>query len=201
VEPNASWLVVGLGNPGPEYEKTWHNLGFLAMDRLAVRNGIRITRPDSKALIGTGRISGSDVIVAKPQTFMNLSGSSVKMLVDKHGISGERLIVVHDELDLPWTGVRIRPKGSAAGNHGMESLIRSLGTQEFTRVRLGIHPGHTLKDGAEFVLSPIRKAQLEELDELLDYTASAVESIIAEGVEKSMTKFNRRARGETQEEK
>jgi PTH1 family peptidyl-tRNA hydrolase len=201
VDANATWLVVGLGNPGPDYERTWHNLGFLAADRLAQRNGIRITRPDSKALIGAGRISGVEVILAKPQTYMNLSGSSVQMLVDKHDIALERLVVIHDELDLPWTGIRIRPKGSAAGNRGMESLIRSLGTQEFTRIRMGIHPGHPVKDGAEFVLSPIRKAQLEELDVLLDHTAAAVESIIAEGVDKSMTKFNRRARGESQEEK
>lgn len=200
MEPSNTWLVVGLGNPGPQFERTPHNLGFLVVDRLAERNGIRITRPDSKALVGNGRISEADVLLAKPQTYMNLSGSSVKPLVEKHGIDPGRMVVLYDELDLPWTGVRIRPKGSAGGHHGMESLIRSLGTQEFTRVRLGIHPGHPVKDGAEFVLSQMRKAQLEELDELLDHAAAAVESIIAEGVDKSMTRFNRRARG-AQEEK
>lgn len=202
MEPTGGWwLVVGLGNPGPQYERTYHNLGFMTVDRLAERNGIRISRPDSRALVGAGRISGADVMLAKPQTFMNLSGQAVKALVDKHGIALNRLVVVYDELDLPWTGVRIRPKGSAAGNHGMESVIRALGTQEFTRVRLGIHPGHPVKDGAEYVLSTIRKAQLEQLEELLDHAAAAVESIIAEGVDQSMTKFNRRARGGTQEEK
>jgi PTH1 family peptidyl-tRNA hydrolase len=109
-------------------------------------------------------------------------------------------VVVYDELDLPWTGARIRPKGSAAGHHGIESVIKSLGSQDFPRLRLGIHPGHPVKDGAQYVLSPFRKAQLLEMDELLDHAAGAVESIIAEGVEKSMTKFNRRARGLTQEE-
>ncbi len=188
------WLIVGLGNPGPEYERTQHNLGFLVMDHLGERNSIRITRHDSKALIGVGSIAGQPVILAKPQTFMNLSGSSVKALAEKHGVETSQIVIVYDELDLPWTGVRIRPKGSAAGNHGMESVIRSLGTQDFPRVRLGINPCHPVKDCAQYVLSPLRKAQLQDLDELLDHTAGAVESIIAEGVEKSMTKFNRRAR-------
>jgi peptidyl-tRNA hydrolase, PTH1 family len=195
------WLIAGLGNPGPEYERTQHNLGFLVVDRLGERNSIRITRQDSKALTGVGTIAGHPAILAKPQTFMNLSGSSIKALAEKHGVDASQIVLVHDELDLPWTGVRIRPKGSAAGNHGIESVIKSLGTQDFPRVRLGIHPGHPVKDGAQYVLSPFRKAQLEDLDELLDHSAAAVESIIAEGVEKSMTKFNRRARGLNKEEK
>jgi PTH1 family peptidyl-tRNA hydrolase len=194
------WLIVGLGNPGPEYELTQHNLGFLVIDRLAERNGIRVTRHDSRALIGTGSIAGQPVILAKPQTFMNLSGTSVRALAEKHGVDASQIVLVYDELDLPWTGVRVRPKGSGAGNHGIESVIKSLGTQDFPRVRVGIHPGHPVKDGAQYVLSPFRKAQLKDLDELLDHTAGAVESIIAEGVEMSMTKFNRRARGLNKEE-
>jgi peptidyl-tRNA hydrolase, PTH1 family len=194
------WLIVGLGNPGPEYERTQHNLGFLVIDRLGERNSIRITRQDSKALTGMGKIAGQDVILAKPQTFMNLSGPSVKALAEKHGVESSRIVIVYDELDLPWTGVRIRPKGSSGGHHGMDSLIRSLGTQDFPRIRLGIHPGHPVANGAQYVLSPFRKSQLQELDELLDHGAGAVESIIAEGVEMSMTKFNRRARGLNKEE-
>jgi PTH1 family peptidyl-tRNA hydrolase len=193
-------LIVGLGNPGPEYERTQHNLGFLVIDRLGERNAIRVTRQDSQALTGVGKIAGHDVMLAKPQLFMNRSGPSVKALTEKHAIEVSKVVVVYDELDLPWTGVRIRPKGSAAGHHGIESVIKSLGSQDFPRLRLGIHPGHPVKDGAQYVLSPFRKAQLQELDELLDHAAGAVESIIAEGVEKSMTKFNRRARGLTQEE-
>ncbi len=194
------WLIVGLGNPGPEYERTRHNLGFLAIDRIAARNSIRVTRPDSRALVGLGSISGQDVILAKPQTFMNRSGPAVEALAGKYEVEISKIVVVYDELDLPWTGVRIRPKGSAGGHHGIESVIGSLGTQDFPRLRLGIHPGHPIKDGALYVLSPIGKAQLQELDELLDHAAGAVESIIAEGVEKSMTKFNRRARGLNKEE-
>jgi peptidyl-tRNA hydrolase, PTH1 family len=194
------WLIVGLGNPGPEYERTQHNLGFLVIDRLAERNFIRINRQDSKALIGVGTVSGQDVILTKPQTFMNRSGPAVKALSEKHGIEVSKILIIYDELDLPWTGVRIRPRGSAGGHHGIESVIGSLGTQDFPRLRMGIHPGHPVKDGAQYVLSPLRKSQLQELDELLDHTAGAVESIIAEGVEKSMAKFNRRARGLQKEE-
>ena len=194
------WLVVGLGNPGPEYEWTPHNLGFLTVDRLAVSNKIRIDRKDSKALLGVGTFSGKDLLLAKPQTFMNVSGPSVKALMEKHDVPASNLIVVYDELDLPWTGVRVRPKGSAAGHNGIDSVIRSIGTMEFPRVRLGINPGHKVGNGAKFVLEPFKKAQMQELDELLDHAARAVESIIAEGVEKSMTKFNRRAQGLNKEE-
>ena len=194
------WLIIGLGNPGPEYESTPHNLGFLAVDRLAARHGIRITRLDSKAIAGVGTIGSEDVVIAKPQTFMNLSGTSVKPLAAKHGVETARVVVIYDDLDLPWTGVRIRPKGSAGGHHGVESVIKTLGSQEFPRIRLGINPGHPVRDGAQFVLAPMRKAWLQEMEELLDHTAAAVESIIAEGVEKAMTKYNRRARGLQKEE-
>jgi len=190
-------LIVGLGNPGPQYELTPHNLGFLVIDRLAARHDIRVARPEAKALVGVGTIEGTDVLLAKPQTFMNLSGPAVKGLMDKYEIGPTDLLLVYDELDIPWTGLRIRPKGSAGGHNGVKSVIQTLGTDEFARLRLGIHPGHPVRDGAGFVLSPLKKAQLEDVEELLDHTAQAVESILAEGVEKSMTRFNRRARGLT----
>lgn len=190
-QQQAPWLVVGLGNPGPDYELTPHNLGFLVVDRLAVANDIRVNRKDSQALLGVGSFGTVPVLLAKPQTFMNLSGPSVKALAAKHEIAPERIVVVYDDLDLPWTGVRIRPRGSAGGHHGMESVIRSLGTVEFPRVRLGIDSGRTDRNGADFVLSKFRKAQMQELDELLDYASRAVESIIADGVDMAMTKFNR----------
>lgn len=194
------WLIVGLGNPGSAYERSYHNLGFLTIDRLAERNGIRVARTDSKALVGLGSIRNLDVLLAKPQTFMNLSGASVKALADKYSIEIPKILVIYDELDLPWTGLRIRPKGSAGGHHGIEDVIKRLGTQDFPRIRLGIHPGHPVRNGAEFVLSPVKKAQAQDLDELLDHAAAAAESILAEGAEKAMTKFNRRARGLTKEE-
>jgi len=189
------FLVAGLGNPGEEYALTPHNLGFLTVDRLAAQHGIRVTRKDSKALIGVGEIDGREVMLAKPQTFMNLSGTSLAPLMEKHGIELGRLLVVYDELDLPWGTLRIKPKGSAAGHNGMKSAIQSLKTSEIARVRLGIHPGHQIKDGAEFVLAPCKRSQIKELDDFIGLAADAVRSVIAEGVEKSMTKFNRRAPG------
>ena len=194
------FLVAGLGNPGEEYVHTPHNLGFLVVDRLAERNGIRITRKDSKALTGVGEIDGHAVMLAKPQTYMNLSGTSLQPLIEKHAIELSRLIVVYDELDLAWGGLKIKPKGSAAGHNGMKSVIANLGSTEITRVRLGIHPGHPLESGKEFLLAPIGRSLKKELDDFIDYGADAVRSIIAEGVEKAMTKFNRRAPGLNTEE-
>jgi len=194
------FLVAGLGNPGDEYVRTPHNLGFLTIDRLAERHGIRVTRKDSRALVGVGEIDGREVMLAKPQTFMNLSGSSLAPLMEKHSIGPADMVVVYDELDLPWTALRIKPKGSAAGHKGMKSIIASLGTSDLARVRLGIHPGHPLRDGAEFVLAPLGRARMKELDGFVGYAADAVRSIIAEGVEKAMTRFNRRAPGLNEEE-
>ena len=194
------FLVAGLGNPGEEYALTPHNLGFLTIDLLAERHGIRVTRRDSRALVGMGEIEGQPVMLAKPQTYMNLSGGSLVALMAKHELDLERFVVIYDELDLPWLSLKIKPKGSAAGHNGMKSLIGSFGTNEFARVRMGIHPGHPVKDGAEFVLAPFKRSQIKELDEFVGYTADAVRSIIAEGVEKAMTKFNRRAPGSEEEE-
>lgn len=193
-------LVAGLGNPGEEYASTPHNVGFLTVDRLAERHGIRITRKDSRALAGVGDIGGRAVMLAKPQTFMNLSGTSLLPLMQKHEIGIGQLVVVYDELDLPWLGLKIKPRGSAAGHNGMKSIIASLGTNEFSRVRLGIHPGHPLKSGSDYLLAPFSRSQKKELDGFIDLAADAVESIIAEGVEKSMTRFNRRAPGLPEEE-
>ena len=194
------FLVAGLGNPGEEYALTPHNLGFLTIDRLAERHGIRVTRKDSKALVGIGEIDGHAVMLVKPQTYMNLTGTSLAPLMEKHALSLDRFVVVYDELDLPWLSLRIKPKGSAAGHNGMKSLIASFGTSDFARVRMGIHPGHPLRDGTEYLLSPMKRSQVKELDEFTGFAADAVRSIIAEGVEKAMTKFNRRAPGLQTEE-
>jgi PTH1 family peptidyl-tRNA hydrolase len=193
-------LVVGLGNPGEDYELTAHNLGFLVIDRVAERNGIKVKRKQSMALVGQGAVAGKKVLLAKPQTFMNLSGESVQGLLVKNQIAPEDLILVYDELDLPWQSLRIRPEGSAAGHRGVDSVIRNVGTNKIPRVRLGIHGGRREKDGAQIVLAKLKRAHKQELDEILDYASQAVESIIAEGVEKSMAKFNRRAPGTEEEE-
>ncbi len=199
-EGEIQWLVAGLGNPGPEYERTPHNLGFLAIDRLAGRHGIRIGRKEAMALVGQGRVDGVTVLLAKPQTFMNLSGSSVNGLLSKAGLKPERLILLYDDLDLPWTSLRVRPGGSAGGHKGVRDVIRAVGSSEFPRVRMGIHGGRREGDGARIVLSQFGRAQEKDLDEVVDRAAAAVESIIADGVEMSMTRFNRRAGGLQEEE-
>jgi PTH1 family peptidyl-tRNA hydrolase len=194
------WLIAGLGNPGPEYDHTYHNLGFLAVDRLAESENIRITRPECKALVGAGRVAGVDVLLAKPQTYMNLSGGSLQPLLAKYMLPPERLILIYDELALDWGSLRIRYKGSAGGHNGVSSVIRSVGSDNFIRVRLGIRPEHPMKDMKDYVLSKVRKAQMETLEATLEFTRQAVASIITEGVEKSMTKHNRRAQGANEEQ-
>ena len=194
------FLVAGLGNPGEQYAATPHNLGFLVVERLAARHAIRMTRKECQALLGQGTIGGKPVLLAKPQTFMNLSGVAVKPLMEKNEIAPSELILVYDELDLPWGTLRIRPKGSAAGHNGAKDVIEKLGTQEFPRVRLGVHPGHRLTSGADYLLSRFSRQQNETLDEFIDLAADVTESIIAEGAEKSMTRFNRRAPGSNTEE-
>ena len=139
-------------------------------------------------------------MLAKPQTFMNLSGLSVGPLMEKHGIGVSDLVAVFDELNLPWGSLRVRPGGSAGGHNGVISLIGSLGTQEFCRVRLGVHPGRPVNDGAQYLLAPVKRSLEKEMDEMAGLAAEAVESIIAEGVEKSMTKYNRRAQGSKNED-
>ena len=193
------FLVAGLGNPGEEYANTPHNMGFMVVDRLAEMHQIRVNRRDSRALAGVGQIAGHEVMLAKPQTFMNLSGTSLQPLMEKHSLTAGDLILVYDELALPWTGLRIKPRGSSAGHNGADSVIRELGTTDFTRVRLGIHPGHPLRSGVDYLLSPFKRAQWKELEQLVADGADAVVSIIAEGVEKAMTRFNRRAQGSNEE--
>jgi len=194
------FLVAGLGNPGEQYAATPHNLGFLVVDVLAARHGIRLTRKECQALIGQGTIAGKPVLLAKPQTFMNLSGIAVKLLVEKNEIALKDLILVYDELDLPWGDLRVKPKGSPAGHNGAKDVIAKLGSSEFPRVRLGVHPGHPLQSGADYLLSGFSRQQKETLEEFIGFAADATESIIAEGVEKSMTGFNRRAQGSKEEE-
>ena len=189
------FLVAGLGNPGERYAATPHNLGFLVVDVLAARHNIRLTRKECQAIIGQGTIAGKSVLLAKPQTFMNLSGIAVKSLIersklDKNEIALQDLVLVYDELDLPWGALRVKPKGSPAGHNGAKDVIAKLGSGDFPRVRLGVHPGHPLQSGADYLLSGFSRQQNETLEKFISFAADATESIIAEGVEKSMTGFN-----------
>lgn len=193
------FLIVGLGNPGEEYEFTPHNLGFMVIDRLAGAHAIRVSRKEKTSFVGLGEIRGKRVALAKPQTYMNLSGPAVGGLLERYELKPGRLIVVYDELDLPWGTLRIRLNGSAAGHKGVKSLIGSLGTNEFTRVRLGIDPGNPVK-GEQFVLAPFKRAQKQDVEETVSRAAEAVEFILAEGAAQAMTKYNRRAQGLQPEE-
>jgi peptidyl-tRNA hydrolase, PTH1 family len=198
------FLNVGLGNPGEESDNSPHNLGFMVIDRLAEPHSIRVSRKENTSFVGLGEIGGKQVALAKPQTYMNLSGPAVRGLLERYELKLDRLIVVYDELDLPWGSLRIRMKGSAAGHNGVKSLIGSLGTNEFTRVRMGIaresEPGSPVK-GAQFVLGPFKRAQKQDVEETVGRAADAGEFIIAEGASQAMTKYNRRAQGlKTEEE-
>ncbi len=187
-------LIVGLGNPGIEYQFTPHNMGFLAVDRVADEFQVRVANRHCRALTGRAVIAGHDVLLAKPETYMNLSGIAVRELVREYQADPEQdLIVVYDELDLPFGQLRIRPRGSSAGHNGMESVIGALGTQEFTRVRMGINPGRPLKEGAPYLLSPIKRSQEEAVADMIDQAADAVKVILADGVLAAMNRFNRKA--------
>lgn len=186
-------LIVGLGNPGIEYQFTPHNLGFLALDRLAERWKVRIGNRRCRALTGRAVIGSEEVLLAKPETFMNLSGLAVRALLQEYEAEPARdLVVVHDELDLPLGAIRIRQRGSSAGHNGLESILGALGTEEFTRVRLGIAPEHAVKDGARYVLGQFKRAQYKAVDGALDQAADALEMIVTEGVARAMNRFNRR---------
>lgn len=185
-------LIVGLGNPGPEYAWTPHNLGFLVVDRLAERAGIRVERPEAKAYIGKGRLAGQDVVLAKPQTYMNASGMAVGELVRRLEIDPAEMIVVTDDVALPWGMLRIREHGSAGGHNGLESIISALGTDEFIRVRVGIRPEHPVRDLSAYVLMQLPKSDRQDVLEIAAEAADAVEMILADGTAKAMAKFNRR---------
>jgi PTH1 family peptidyl-tRNA hydrolase len=185
-------LIVGLGNPDPEYQWTPHNLGFMAVDELANRAAIRVERPEGKALVGRGKLAGEEILLAKPQTYMNLSGISVRELLAKYELDITDLLVMWDEVQLPLGTIRIHPDGSAGSHNGAQSVINALGTQEFARLRLGCGPDHPLNSRREHVLRPMRKAELEVAAEMIDEAGNAVETILQEGIDAAMNKFNRR---------
>ncbi|HEV2298216.1 MAG TPA: aminoacyl-tRNA hydrolase [Candidatus Acidoferrales bacterium] len=186
-------IIVGLGNPGRKYEWTPHNLGFQVIDLLAERWNIRVTRPEAQSLIGLGRIATGEVILAKPQTYMNSSGHAVADLLERNEADSAALIVASDEIALPWGMIRIRERGSAGGHNGLKSVIGALGTDEFLRVRLGIRPKFPVSDLAAYDLAPMGKEVRKIAEEMIGEAANAVETILADGVNRAMAKFNRKA--------
>jgi len=207
ITPNPSpFLVVGLGNPGMEYQWTPHNAGFMAIDRIAQQQGIVVQNRRCKALTGTTRMGNRDVILAKPETFMNLSGLSVAALVKEFEAgtgsnTGQNLVVLYDELDLPLGTVKIKERGSPAGHNGARSITSVLGSNEWLRIRIGVGPdlpaeaiaaGVRRRSGKDYLLDPMRKADLVVLDEVLDRVATAVRRIVEVGPAAAMNEFNRK---------
>jgi PTH1 family peptidyl-tRNA hydrolase len=186
-------LIVGLGNPGIEYQLTPHNLGFLAVDRIAGERGVEIRNRQCRALTARIQVGEEQVLLAKPETYMNLSGMSVRELVAEHEAKPESdLIVIQDELDFPLGTLRIHTRRSSAGHNGIESIIGALGTQDFLRIRIGVAPEHKVEDGQRYLLSPFRKAELAMVDGMLDTAAEAVKVILTEGPAAAMNRFNRK---------
>jgi PTH1 family peptidyl-tRNA hydrolase len=202
--------VVGLGNPGPEYFWTPHNAGFMTIDRIAEQEGVVVQNRRSRAVTATCRIAGREVVLAKPETYMNLSGLAVAALLREFKADPARdLLVVYDELDLKLGTMKIRERGSAAGHNGARSITSALGNGEWLRLRIGVGPnlppeavaaGAGRRAGKDYLLSPMRKADLAVLDEMLDRAATAVRRIIQEGPGPAMNEFNRREKDGGQEE-
>jgi PTH1 family peptidyl-tRNA hydrolase len=187
-------LIVGLGNPGPQYEFTPHNLGFHAIDRLADDLNVEVRNRQCQALTARTQIGQEAVVLAKPETYMNLSGVSVRELVEKLEIRPEAdLIVIQDELDFPFGTLRIQKARSSAGHNGIESIIELLGTKDFLRIRIGVAPEHKTADSKEYLLSPMRKAQLKAIEPIVDDAAEAAKTIVKEGPAAAMQRFNRRS--------
>jgi len=185
-----TYLIVGLGNPGREYRETRHNVGFMLLDRLSVKLNARFTRLQSKALVASAKYQERKIILAKPQTFMNLSGLSVQGLMHFYKLPLENLLVAHDDLDLPIGTIRIRPDGGSAGQKGMISTIERLGTDEFPRLRLGIGRPPGQMQAPDYVLQDFSNAELMLLSETLNLAVEAALTWITDGLDASMNKYN-----------
>lgn len=184
------WLIVGLGNPGTSYERTRHNLGFMVADTLAREAQTQIKREECRALVGRAEIENLRAELVKPQTFMNLSGESVSCLLRKPDRSIEKLIVISDDLALPFGSIRLRARGSAGGHNGLKSIIGCLNTNEFIRLRIGIGPDHPLTNTKNFVLENFAKGEIAAVETILEKSAGAIRSVLADGIEKAMSRWN-----------
>lgn len=184
------YLIIGLGNPGREYEMTRHNIGFLAVDRLAKRWGVEVSKYKFKALLGEYRKPREKVVLVKPQTYMNLSGNAVRSFIQFYKSQNEQVLVIFDDLDLPFGSIRIRKSGGSSGQKGMKSIIEQLGTEEFPRIRVGIGRPPGKMDSVDFILNKFRNSESTDLDFILDQCADAVECFIKDGIETAMNRFN-----------
>ena len=184
-------LIVGLGNPGARYERTRHNLGFLVVDRIAAQNHIELRGLVCDALVGEGGLGSEEIVLAKPQTYMNRSGQSVEALRREYGIGPENLIVINDDLDLPFGRIRIRPSGGAGGHRGLVSIMEKLTEAQFHRVRIGIGRPPEGVESVEYVLEPFNSSEIERLSEVVARAAESVSSLVRDGIERAMASYNR----------
>lgn len=185
-----TFLLVGLGNPGREYRDTRHNVGFMAIDRLCAAFDVRLSRLQSKALVGSGHWNGSKVVLAKPQTFMNLSGQAVRGLLNFYKVPLAQLLVMHDEIDLPLGTLRIRPAGGSGGNRGQASIIEQLGTQDYPRLRIGVGRPPGQMQAADYVLQNFHASEQSVLKEVLDQAVEAARTFIQDGLDQAMNRYN-----------
>ncbi len=190
--PDARWLVVGLGNPGPEYAANRHNVGFMVADLIAGRIGARFKSHRGRAEVAEGRLAGSPVTVAKPRSYMNLSGGPVAALRDFYKIPPDRIAVVHDELDLPFGTLRVKQGGGDNGHNGLRSLTQALGTRDYHRVRFGIGRPPGRMDPAAFVLRDFSPPERRELPLLIDRASDAIETLLHDGLVVAQNAFNAR---------
>ena len=185
-------IIVGLGNPGAEYEWSRHNLGFMLIDRVAADAAASVKRSECRSLVGSAQLQGEKVLLVKPQTYMNLSGEAIACLKTKHQAPGDEagLIVISDDLALPFGTIRIRPRGSSGGHNGLKSIIASLHTEEFIRLRIGIQPEHEVSDAKSFVLGEFSRSQRPQVADVLQRSAEALQVILRDGIEKAMSLYN-----------
>lgn len=184
------YLIVGLGNPGKEYEKTRHNIGFEAIDLLAKRNKIALNKMKFKSIYGEGRIGPEKVYLMKPTTYMNNSGEAVKAFADYYKIGPENILVIVDDIDIPFSSIRIKKNGSAGSHNGLKSIVKLLGSKDFPRLKLGVGQKNENQDLASFVLGRFSKEEMVDIDKTLDLSVRAIEEAIRSGIESSMNKFN-----------
>jgi PTH1 family peptidyl-tRNA hydrolase len=194
------YLIVGLGNPGTDYAGTRHNLGFMLVDKLAAETGSLVKRNECQSLVGNAVIADKRVKLIKPQTFMNLSGDAVACLVSKDGFDASRLLVISDDLALPFGSIRLRQRGSAGGHNGLKSIIGALGTNEFIRLRIGIQPEHAVADAKTFVLKEFSRSERELLPKVLERAAEALRSVLRDGIGKAMSLHNEQTVSKEQRE-
>lgn len=186
------YLIVGLGNPGKEYERTRHNIGFEVVEQLAKNNNIELNKMKFKGIYGEGRISGKKTYILKPTTYMNNSGEAVQAFADYYKIEDENIMIIADDIDIPFASIKIKKNGSGGTHNGLKSIVKLLGSKDFSRLKIGVGTKHESQDLANFVLGKFSKEEMIDIDKTIDLATKAIEEAIKSGIESSMNKYNNR---------